>query len=176
MKKIIFIGKIFGVIDHIVNRIISLKAGDHPVIGKKFPKKIISQNNLNMGSVTCKIWALQGNIGPLGGQVEIGAPGNPTNFPLWDGRLIGSQCNGKLNTTDAHFGVGISFHRISTSTFFDCRRDCEFESGQEVKLVIFTILFVTITEITMSFCETKSKWLVNLGLGVGWNLATWRVA
>jgi len=130
-----------------------------------------------MGVVTCKIWALQGNvlIPGLGGQAQIG------KFPLWDGRLISQNCNGKLKTTDSNHGIGLSWHRIHTSADFNCEDHCEFKTktalfgASRVELTIFTIVFITVTKVTMHLCDTKSVWHVGLGLGLGWNGAVWEV-
>lgn len=121
-----------------------------------------------MGNVACRIWAVQGNLGPLGGPAEV------FNVPLWDGRLVARNCNGKLKTKSSG-GIGVSWHRIRASDDFDCDANCEFKVGDTVSLNIITFLLVTITTIDMSLCDSGSDWHIGLGLGLGWNGAVWEV-
>ncbi|MFA0962948.1 hypothetical protein AB9P05_14180 [Roseivirga sp. BDSF3-8] len=87
---------------------------------------------------------------------------------------MANNCTGKLKTKEAG-GIGFSLYRISTVVSIDCESDCEFKVKDTIRLEIITLVFVTITQIRMKLCEEKVSWTLGLGLGLGWNGATWEV-
>lgn len=125
-----------------------------------------------MGRVNCRIWALVGNIGPVGGPAQIGR--GTGHIPLWDGRISAGNCDGRLRTKSSG-GIGLSLHRITASDDFNCDDHCEFSKGDEITVSIVTLLFVTVTRINMSLCTRGNDWHIGLGLGLGWNGAVWEV-
>lgn len=116
---------------------------------------------------------MQANITSVGGYNRLLSSGS-----AWGKDEDGNdECVADLTFGDSG-GVGVSFHWTSKELTYDCDRvECAFDNGNQVRLKVATIIFVTIYKMDFGFCRSKtSGWKVGLGLGLGIQGCTWSIA
>jgi hypothetical protein len=123
-------------------------------------------------SARAVIRCVQVNFFSVGGHNRFLQYGAVVGFD--DGRSV---CSAELKPRESG-GFGAAIHFLSNVVEFGCEDvDCAFKDGDEVRMSVATIVFLTINRMVFDFCEERQSTLgIGIGLGLGLQGSTWTVA